>query len=233
MCCDHHQFLHLCRLPFAEIAGSPVGATAIAQQDDTASVVLLGVGHSGIETGKDALGIGFVIDAWGLGLGCTFAGFTLGGRGFFDAGIGVVRRVLGRCALTLGHRLAWSRCSFDACLRAVGQQVRQAQAQAMPAGVRKLAAQRADGLWPVGGFASTGEDDQCALGFAGVGRFPQREEVVAAGLQHLLLGLGNLPLQRQGIFLAAFSQRLALDACRWRVFSSLRCFICSRLCATR
>ncbi|MNJ60071.1 hypothetical protein D3C77_557830 [compost metagenome] len=156
--------------------------------------MLLGISHRCIKAGENAFGISLVIVNRRLDLGCAFAGFTLDGRGLLDTGIGVVRRVLGRCALALGYRLARGWCGFDARSWAVSQQVGEAQAQAMPACVWKLAAQGADRLRPVRRFSGTGEDDQCTLGLAGVGRLPEGEELVAASVQHLSFGLRNLPL---------------------------------------
>ncbi|PAV72576.1 hypothetical protein WR25_11248 [Diploscapter pachys] len=54
---DHHQFLHLRRLLLAEIARGPVCATAAAQQHDAARLLLLGIGHGGVEAGEDTLGV--------------------------------------------------------------------------------------------------------------------------------------------------------------------------------
>ncbi|MCY1450040.1 hypothetical protein D9M71_668180 [compost metagenome] len=129
--------------------------------------------------------------------------------------------------------LRWRRRCFDARLRAVGQQVWQGQAQAVPTGIGKLAPQRADGLWPIGIFAGTGENNQGAFGLGGVGWLPQGQEAVAAGLQGLLFSLRNLALQGQGIFLAAFGQRLAFDSGRFAVGSSFWRFASCRLCGTR
>ncbi|MNV90514.1 hypothetical protein D3C71_1849090 [compost metagenome] len=103
----------------------------------------------------------------------------------------------------------------------------------MPACVWKLAAQGANGFWPISGFACTGQDDQGASWLAAVGRFPEREEGITAGLQGLLLDLRDLALQRQGIFLAAFEQWLTLDRGRLLFGRCFWWFTRSRECATR
>ncbi|MNN69273.1 hypothetical protein D3C81_1850470 [compost metagenome] len=76
----------------------------------------------------------------------------------------------------------------------------------MPADIGEFLPQWADGIWPVGRFAGTGDDDDCPLRVAVIGRFPQGQEAVGTCLQVLLLSLGHQPFERLGILLAALQQ---------------------------
>lgn len=107
-------------------------------------------------------------------------------------------------------------------LRAVCEQVGQADAQAVPADIREFLPQWADCIWPVGRFACTRDNDHRPLRIVVVGRLPQGQEAVGTGLQGLLLSLGQQPFQRQCILLAAFQQGWAWclgsrchGICRW------------------
>ncbi|MNJ47950.1 hypothetical protein D3C77_431280 [compost metagenome] len=159
-------------MPFTDIARGPVGTAAIAKQYDPARIVLLGVGNGCIQTRENSFSIRFVITVGGCRLAGVLAGFPFCGCRLFDTGIGVVRGILGRRALALGHRLTRCWCSFDAGLRAVDQKIGQAQAQTVPATIRKFAAQGADRFRPVSSLSCTGEDNQRALRLAGVGGLP-------------------------------------------------------------
>ncbi|MNH15278.1 hypothetical protein D3C79_748890 [compost metagenome] len=206
---NHHQFLHLRWLFLAQVAGRPIRAAAMADQHDAAGVVLLGKGHRSIQAGENALGIGRVGLLAGLFGVSALCGVGIGCGSLGDVGIGIGRHVLGRGAFALVWLRLGSRLGLDPRLRAVGEQVGQAHAQAVPADIGKLLPQRTDRVWPVSRFASPREDDDRTLRVAVVGRFPQGQEAVGTGLQGLLFGLGHQPLQRLGVLLAALQQRRA------------------------
>ena len=227
------QFLHLCRLAFAEVAGGPVSAGAAADDDDAAGILLLGVGHGGIEAGKDPFGVGGVAAGGAVGGLGGVRGFAIGCGGLGDVGIGVGRSVLGRCGLAGLDRLGRRCGAFAAGHRAFGEQVGKGQAQRAPVGVGELAPQWSDRSRPVGGLAGAGKNHQRALRRRAVGRFPQGKEVVAASLQGLLLFLGYLAFQGQGVFLAALDQRLALRGGRSSIRRGFWRFAILGLHATR
>ncbi|MCY1549109.1 hypothetical protein D9M68_852630 [compost metagenome] len=68
--------------------------------------------------------------------------------------------------------------------------VGQAQAQAVPAGIRQLAPQRTYDPGPVGAFASAGDQHHHAVGLGRIGGTPQGQEGFIPGLQHLLFLAG-------------------------------------------
>ena len=200
---NHHQFLHLRRLPLAEKTRRPISAGAVAEHDNAARALLFGVGNRCVDASENALGVG---------LGLFFAGFGdhLFGDLRFTAS-GLFDRLCGGGILACGFRGFRRRGRFDhARSNGVALQIRQGDTQAAPLDVRQFASQRADCLRPVSGFAGTGNDDHRAFGLGAVGRFPQGEESVAASLQLLLLLRWQFTLQCGGLFLTTLKQWLAL-----------------------
>ncbi|MNO71811.1 hypothetical protein D3C76_627340 [compost metagenome] len=179
----------------------------MADQHDAACIVLLGIGHGGVEAGVDAFGIGLVGLLAGLfGIG-ALRSIGIGGGGLGDVGVGVGRGVLGRCGFALVFLGFAGRLVVDACLRAVGKQVGQGDAQAVPADIREFLPQGGHRVGPVGVFTGTGDDDHRTLRVAVIGGLPQGQKTVGAGLQGLLLYLGHPPFKGLGVFLAALQQR--------------------------
>src|SRR5207253_5103962 len=115
-----------------------------------------------------------------------FDGFAGSGAGVFAASV---------------HRGRRGRGFDTARLAGVALQVGQGNTQAAPVGIWQFLPQWTDCLRPVSGFAGAGDDNDRTAGFTGIGRFPECEEAVAAGLQLLLLLLWDLSLKGRRFFL--------------------------------
>ncbi|VTL99673.1 sensory box histidine kinase [Pseudomonas aeruginosa] len=155
-----------------------------------------GVGRSSLCAGSPLPASAVLSAAGGV---ATFA-FHLGFAGAVDGAGILVGTGAGGGARRAGDRRAALR-------------VGQGQAQGLPAGVRQFAPQRPDDLGPVRAFAIARDQDHHALGFGAVGRQPEGEETLVAGLQDLLALFRQLAFQAPGLVLAAFADRRALH-CR-------------------
>ena len=196
----------------------------MAEQDDGFGLLLFGKSDGRLDAGKDAYrrissrsGGSIVHGRRGCIAGCIRR----------RIGRSCVRVFVGRGVGSICRRAGWGGSVDGNGRHCRGQlwQIRQGQAEAAPTCVRQFATQWADSLGPICTFPAGRQQNHHASRFADIGRFPQGEKGLVAGLQLLLLVLWQLALQGAGRFDAALFQSRAL--CR-RNIGGWRCGVCRR-----